>query len=295
MAKYKTKDRYKKGDKVVYQIDYGASPMLAKSKAEKSKEKIGRISKVTKDQITGNLKYVIDGISIYYTNVLGLAENKINETLYLFSTPGGKYNDWKWKSMWTNLKKVRGEKEAQKIASELRNKPYHSGKEDSGFALVSSDGKTTKLVKILDENKQQGENKMKIKMSELKAMIGEIIKEEETEYQKFFKGKLGGRNLGDMSDEEKKAFFNDVDKEWKGKSETSETLEPVSPAAGNPLKRVKAKKRDQILASEQVKVEEYIRKVIREELTFLMYNDEKDGHIASRKVQKKRKRMGVGV
>ena len=210
-AKYKTKDKYKKGDKVVYQLDYGASPMLAKSKAEKSKEKVGRITKATKDSITGKPKYVIDGISVYYTNILGLAENK-----------------------------------------------------------------------------QQGESKMKITKTELVEMIQEVIKEE-NEYQKFFKEKLGGRNLGDMSDEEKKAFFADVDKEWKAKNET---LEPVSPAQGNPLKSVKAKKATRILAAEE-KVEQRVREIIREELTFLMFGD-KDGS-AGHKVQKRKKRMGVSA
>ena len=339
----KTKDKYKKGDKVKYQIDYGASPMLAKSKAEKSKEKVGRITKATKDSITGKPKYVIDGMyNVYYTNVLGLAEskinegnhytvvvtrnkkvidqmhtvgkneikdvvrimkqdyphaiisvedsngrvvqveNKINETLYLFATPGGKFDDWKWKSMWTNLKKVHGENEAIKIANELKNKPYHS--KDGGYALVSSDGKTMKLVKFL-ENKQQGENTMKITKRELVEMIKSVVKEE-SEYQTFFKKKLGGRNLGQMSDEEKKAFFADVDKGWKG--EKNETLEPVSQAAGspnaNPTQRLKAKKRDQMLAQE--KVENYVRKVIREELKFVLFSEIPGG--LSRKVAKKR-------
>jgi hypothetical protein len=211
----KTKDKYKKGDKVVYQIDYGASPMLAKSKAEKSKEKVGRISKATKDPITKKPKYVIDGISVYYTNILGLAENKT-----------------------------------------------------------------------------QGENTMKITKTQLVELIKEVL-QEETEYQKFFKEKLAGRNLGDMSDEEKKTFFADVDKEWKGKGETGEveeTLEPVSQAAGepeyNPTQRVKAKKRDQILAGEAKKVEDYVRKLVREELKFVMFNEVPGG--TSRKVAKKR-------
>ena len=123
-------------------------------------------------------------------------------------------------------------------------------------------------------------NTMKLTVKELKEMIVEVIKEE-TAYQAFFKKKLGGRNLGDMSDEEKKSFFADVDKEWKGKNEVKETLKPVSPAEGNPLKRVKAKKRDQILAAEN-----YIRKLVREELEFVMFNQIPGG--LSRKRAKKR-------
>jgi hypothetical protein len=140
-------------------------------------------------------------------------------------------------------------------------------------------------VTIKENTQQEGDNTMKIKMSELKEMIVEILKEEESAYQKFFKEKLAGRNLGDMSDEEKKAFFADVDKGWKGKGEANETLKPVSPAEGNPLKRVKAKKRDQILAAEN-KVEEYVRKLVREELKFVMFNEVPG--TSSRKVAKKR-------
>lgn len=45
---------------------------------------------------------------------------------------------------------------------------------------------------------------------------------EETEYQKFFNKKLkeaGFSSPADMSDEEKKEFFNMIDKEWKGEKE----------------------------------------------------------------------------
>jgi len=211
----KTKKMYKKGDKVKYYIDYGASPMVAGSKAEKSKEKVGRIAKRTKD-FTGKPQYLINNITIPHVNIVGLAENK------------------------------------------------------------------------------QGENTMKMTRTQLVELIKEVL-QEETEYQKFFKEKLGGRNLGQMSDEEKKTFFADVDAEWKAKGEggsgeeaVEETLEPVSQAAGepehNPTQRLKAKKRDQILAQE--KVENYVRKLVREELKFVMFN-EVPGTI-SRKVAKKR-------
>jgi len=45
----------------------------------------------------------------------------------------------------------------------------------------------------------------------------------ESEYQKFFKKMLdkeGIKSIGDLSDSEKKAFFNRVDKMWKGKNES---------------------------------------------------------------------------
>ena len=119
-------DKYKKGDMVKYHINYGASPMLAKSKAEKSKEKEGRISKVKKGFLGKGWDYMINNITIPHSNIVGLIEHK------------------------------------------------------------------------------QGDNTMKIKMSELKQMISEVIKEEENAYQKYFKEKLAGRSLGSMSDEEKK-------------------------------------------------------------------------------------------
>jgi len=144
------------------------------------------------------------------------------------------------------------------------------------------------MVTIKEEINKQGDNTMKIKMSELKSMIGEILKEEETAYQKFFKEKLakyGVKSPAELKGDEKKKFFDEIDAEWKGKGEVEETLEPVSPAQGNPLKSVKAKKAARILASE-AKVEEYIRKLVREELKFVMFNEVPG--TASRKVAKKR-------
>ena len=48
---------------------------------------------------------------------------------------------------------------------------------------------------------------------------------EETEYQKFFKKALekSGKSIPQMSDEEKKAFFNKIDAAWKGKGEKKES------------------------------------------------------------------------
>ena len=46
--------------------------------------------------------------------------------------------------------------------------------------------------------------------------------EEESAYQKYFKSKLekyGVKSPNNLDDKQKKAFFNDVDKEWKGKKE----------------------------------------------------------------------------
>jgi hypothetical protein len=64
-----------------------------------------------------------------------------------------------------------------------------------------------------------------MKITELKRMIREIIKEE-TEYQKFFKKELEktGKSIPQMSDDEKKDFFNKIDAAWKGKGEKNENI-----------------------------------------------------------------------
>jgi hypothetical protein len=59
-----------------------------------------------------------------------------------------------------------------------------------------------------------------MKLEQLRAVIREIVKEEE-EYQTFFKKALekAGKSITKMSDEEKKAFFNKIDSAWKAKDE----------------------------------------------------------------------------
>jgi hypothetical protein len=59
--------------------------------------------------------------------------------------------------------------------------------------------------------------------------LKEIVKEvmvEEADYQTFFKKALekAGKGINDMSDDEKKAFFDKVDSAWNGKGEKNETL-----------------------------------------------------------------------
>ena len=57
-------------------------------------------------------------------------------------------------------------------------------------------------------------------MKSLKELIlGEGTKEE---YQKFFNSKLKKfdvKSVSELDDEDKKKFFNEIDKEWKGDSE----------------------------------------------------------------------------
>ena len=61
---------------------------------------------------------------------------------------------------------------------------------------------------------------MKITKSRLKEIIKDVLKEE-SEYQKFFKKALekAGKSIPKMSDDEKKAFFNKIEKTWKGRGE----------------------------------------------------------------------------
>ena len=67
---------------------------------------------------------------------------------------------------------------------------------------------------------------MKITKSRLKEIIADVLKEE-SEYQKFFAKalKAAGKSIPQMSDEEKKAFFNKIEKSWKGKGEKSEAYD----------------------------------------------------------------------
>lgn len=57
-------------------------------------------------------------------------------------------------------------------------------------------------------------------INQLKELIKQVVKEE-SDYQQLFKHMLDktGKSLGDMSDAEKKAFFNAIDKAAKAKSE----------------------------------------------------------------------------
>ena len=64
---------------------------------------------------------------------------------------------------------------------------------------------------------------MKITKERLKEIIKDVLREE-TEYQKFFKKALekAGKSIPQMSDDEKKAFFNKIDAAWKRKGEKKE-------------------------------------------------------------------------
>lgn len=66
---------------------------------------------------------------------------------------------------------------------------------------------------------------MKISKSRLKEIIKDVM-QEDSAYQEFFKRALekAGKSIPQMSDDEKKAFFNKIEKSWKGKGEKNEQV-----------------------------------------------------------------------
>jgi|TARA_B100001094_G_scaffold138278_1_gene133863 hypothetical protein len=72
---------------------------------------------------------------------------------------------------------------------------------------------------------------MKITREQLKGIVREAMIEE-NEYQEFFKKALekAGKSIPQMSDEEKKAFFNKIDATWKGRGEKKEQVSELTAA-----------------------------------------------------------------
>src|SRR6056300_1107404 len=66
---------------------------------------------------------------------------------------------------------------------------------------------------------------MSITREDIKETLRQIMSEE-SDYQKFFMKALekAGKSIPSMSDEEKKEFFNKIDKAWSGKGEKNEAL-----------------------------------------------------------------------
>ena len=64
---------------------------------------------------------------------------------------------------------------------------------------------------------------MKITREQLKNIVREVLTEESA-YQTFFKKALekAGKSIPQMSDEEKKAFFNKIEKAWDAKGPKNE-------------------------------------------------------------------------
>src|SRR5210317_818729 len=66
---------------------------------------------------------------------------------------------------------------------------------------------------------------MNITKETIKSTLRSIMAEE-SEYQTFFKRALekAGKSIPQMSDEEKKEFFNKIDAAWQGKGEKNESV-----------------------------------------------------------------------
>ena len=94
---------------------------------------------------------------------------------------------------------------------------------------------------------------MKITREALKAIVKETMIEE-SEYQEFFKRALekAGKSIPGMSDEEKKKFFNNIEKTWKGKgakqeqvSELTDAQKKLPPALQKAIEKKDGKKEDE--------------------------------------------------
>ena len=72
---------------------------------------------------------------------------------------------------------------------------------------------------------------MKITREALKNIVKETMIEE-SEYQEFFKRALekAGKSIPSMSDEEKKKFFNNIEKTWKGRGAKKEQVSELTDA-----------------------------------------------------------------
>jgi hypothetical protein len=93
----------------------------------------------------------------------------------------------------------------------------------------AADSMTKKAAKDFASTSHKGlpnkKESMKITKERLKELVKEVMTEE-SEYQAFFQKALdkAGKGINDMSDDEKKAFFNKIDTAWNGKGEKNEEL-----------------------------------------------------------------------
>ena len=104
---------------------------------------------------------------------------------------------------------------------------------------------------------------MKITREHLKNIVKETMIEE-SEYQEFFKRALekAGKSIPQMSDDEKKAFFNKIEKTWKGRgakkeevSELTDAQKKLPPALQKAIEKKDDKKKDESV-NEGVSTEE---------------------------------------
>ena len=91
----------------------------------------------------------------------------------------------------------------------------------------AADSMTKKDAKDFASTKHKGlpMHKETISKKRLKELVREVMKEE-SEYQAFFKKALekAGKSIPQMSDDEKKSFFDKIDSAWNNKGEKNEDL-----------------------------------------------------------------------
>ena len=93
----------------------------------------------------------------------------------------------------------------------------------------AADSMTKKSAKDFASTSHKGlpnkKENMKITKERLKELVKEVMTEE-SEYQAFFQKALdkAGKGINDMTDDEKKAFFDKIDSAWNGKGEKNEEL-----------------------------------------------------------------------
>lgn len=112
-------------------------------------------------------------------------------------------------------------------------------------------------------------------INQLKELVKEVMAEEE-DYQKLFKHMLDktGKSIKDMSDDDKKKFFNAVDKAYKAKSEGKLTGIPEElfgnqhkldvdgdgEIEASDLAALRSKKKDELTFSTQAAADSYKKK-----------------------------------
>ena len=131
----------------------------------------------------------------------------------------------------------------------------------------AADSMTKKDAKDFASTKHKGlpMHKETISKERLKELVREVMKEE-SEYQTFFKKALekAGKSISQMSDDEKKAFFNKIDTAWNGKGAKNEELTDKQKALdvdkdgeieGEDLAKLRAGKKDEAVAGELPKAQ----------------------------------------
>jgi len=126
---------------------------------------------------------------------------------------------------------------------------------------------------------------MNITREDIKETLRQIMSEE-SDYQKFFRKALekAGKSIPSMSDEEKKEFFNKIDKSWSGKGEKNE-----GNAFGAAVVAAKKAGEDEFeVDGEKFKVEESVNEAKNDNLYVVIDFHEKGGGFVMTKPSSKK-------